>query len=1105
MAKRYKHTYKKEEVKKAYLKLKSHVYYDSSELFQRRQIAIFETGLDENNIFRTVPYIYQKFTDVFHDISQNNFEEKFEVIATAITDYDENSAFFDSFFEKIKLITLPKKFVSEKTKNKIPDNYISNIREHDKYEIERATIFIDLPIELHIISVLWLMYYGYRLDKELGDECLGNRLILNKEKSDIIEGTGLFKPYFSQYQKWRDNAVEAAQLKISKDENIAFINLDIKDYFHSVRIDFKQIEEKLSINKNDNLHKIFKRIHVEYTEKLVSRNIPHQNIANEISNKVILPIGLSSSYVLGNWYLFDFDNRIKEKIRPIYYSRYVDDILMVIPKPNISFNEKDPCSQIKFDFSKYKKEEILLNESISFEFDNLNIIEKFLLITFYPVIKIVDYPEWLKVTPKEKEDSKVILKLTCIPDCYIQSDKTLLYFFDSRESTTVIDKLKQELDERSSEFRDFPDELETDDSFDSQAYHLIFDGTEGKIRTLKDYKENRYGLSVFLANRIFSALRRVKNVDKKESAKILKLFKGLNTLEYYKLWEKIFTYFLVNGDKEGFISFYKHTFEQIKKISLPNNSENKGVTERELQSYTLRYFDIAIELVFSLNPLFFRKGTKEQKEFEVLQNTIRQEYEWIFGEAQVQPDSFYITRFRRSNLVRHHYVTHPLLNYSRAAKSDKLNLVDRKLPNNDTLNIKLLEWHEHALKNSPRRVKFWECCIAVATKRILNMSLSEPDSFKDERYFYTNILGNSIKKVEDQDEQIEHIPFYLDEAFELYDKINEPHSPVSILSFDERKKLFFDLKKVDFADSFSNISINEIGVSTKNKFENKPKIAFANTKLNYEYFIASLRGEPVLDSERFQTFARLLNESRIADADLFLLPECSVPYELISSFAKYSEKNQMSIIAGLEHWKVKSISLNFIVTILPIEVNGVNDSIVVYRLKNHYSHHEEMDVRGNDNIVPKPLKYRYDLFNWKGLYFSPYYCVELADIIHRSIFKSKVDLIISSEWNQDTNYFSSIVESLSRDLHCYVAQVNNSEYGDSRLTQPTKTEKKDLIRLKGGLNNTILVGEIDINSLREFQRKNYELTKDDKTFKPVPPDLNKASVIKRIKNKKHYD
>ena len=34
-----------EELKLAYIKLKSHIYYDTTELFQRKKLAIFETGL----------------------------------------------------------------------------------------------------------------------------------------------------------------------------------------------------------------------------------------------------------------------------------------------------------------------------------------------------------------------------------------------------------------------------------------------------------------------------------------------------------------------------------------------------------------------------------------------------------------------------------------------------------------------------------------------------------------------------------------------------------------------------------------------------------------------------------------------------------------------------------------------------------------------------------------------------------------------------------------------------------------------------------------------------------------------------------------------------
>jgi hypothetical protein len=75
-------------------------------------------------------------------------------------------------------------------------------------------------------------------------------------------------------------------------------------------------------------------------------------------------------------------------------------------------------------------------------------------------------------------------------------------------------------------------------------------------------------------------------------------------------------------------------------------------------------------------------------------------------------------------------------------------------------------------------------------------------------------------------------------------------------------------------------------------------------------------------------------------------------------------------------------------------------------------------------------------------------------------------LLIASEYNRDTNYFSNIVESISRDLHVYFAQVNTSQFGDSRITQPSRTEIKDILKLKGGENDTILVGKIDLGKLR---------------------------------------
>ena len=123
----------------------------------------------------------------------------------------------------------------------------------------------------------------------------------------------------------------------------------------------------------------------------------------------------------------------------------------------------------------------------------------------------------------------------------------------------------------------------------------------------------------------------------------------------------------------------------------------------------------------------------------------------------------------------------------------------------------------------------------------------------------------------------------------------------------------------------------------------------------------------------------------------------------------------------------------------------------------------------------------------------------MTSIIERSMFQSYADFLIAIEWNRDVNYYSNILESLSRDIHCYCVQVNSSDYGDSRITKPSKTEEKDIMRTKGGINSTILVDEIDIGKMRDFQLKEYELQANDRSFKPTPPGFDPEIVLKKIK------
>jgi len=170
-----------------------------------------------------------------------------------------------------------------------------------------------------------------------------------------------------------------------------------------------------------------------------------------------------------------------------------------------------------------------------------------------------------------------------------------------------------------------------------------------------------------------------------------------------------------------------------------------------------------------------------------------------------------------------------------------------------------------------------------------------------------------------------------------------------------------------------------------------------------------------------------------------------------------------------------------------------------FQLKNHYSPEEKRLIGGYNFSIPENVHKR-PLYCWRDCYFPVYNCYELANINDRSEFISWADMVVAVEFNRDTNYFGSIIESLARDLHCYCVQVNTSEYGDSRITQPKRTEEQNLLTVKGGINQALLIEEIDIQSLREFQIKDYTLQKNA-IFKPTPPGFNADIVIKKIKDR----
>lgn len=310
-------------------------------------------------------------------------------------------------------------------------------------------------------------------------------------------------------------------------------------------------------------------------------------------------------------------------------------------------------------------------------------------------------------------------------------------------------------------------------------------------------------------------------------------------------------------------------------------------------------------------------------------------------------------------------------------------------------------------------------------------------------------------------------------------------------------------------------NFQEVKLPSSSESRSYIRIALAHVMVRAENIRLSYRGEENVRIDRRLLLNKLLNDVRQygiskqdEKIDLLILPEVSVPHRWTQKLVQWSRRHQIGIVCGLEHRiDASSVAWNELLTVLPfIDANGHRLCTPFRRLKRHYSPHESFSLQNNQRSLPDYAnavfqnKSQYQLFHWRGSSFAVYNCYELASLEDRSIFKGKVDFLIASEYNPDVSYFSNIVESAARDLHCFVVQVNSSDFGDTRVVSPSTTEsqKNNPLRLKGGDNQTFLTMALPIARLREHQRVGYGLQRESTEFKPTPPDFPLAEVMRRI-------
>ena len=652
----------------------------------------------------------------------------------------------------------------------------------------------------------------------------------------------------------------------------------------------------------------------------------------------------------------------------------------------------------------------------------------------------------------EKVDGKYVLNKIYNPyktdssRILIQDSKVKVFYFKAGESDALITCFKKKISENKSEFRHMPGD---DMVFGKEDYNSIYDlkndESINKFRGIEKISIDKFELSKLLGKylRIGGLVSDTKETGFERHIK--RMFDNKGLVENYGAWEKIIEILVINESWDNLSDFVKTIMKAINSVEYAKDGKLCEQIKKSLCLYLNACLTKSLSLVWG--------------------NEVKD----IIGDICKN------TNIRKSKFLRRRK------GYCSTRMNDKsvmpilVDMLDLPLVFRDSKAINLCDfrqaieyckdsWDENYIYY-PYLVTMYDLAIIECVRGLVKES---SEGFKDYYNSFKRQYAHYIKcNYQIEEDRLEHI-----------------------------------LRVENISNHFSDKD-NCYYTEINNERKDKLKLAIANVRLNHDNFKKVIMDIPNRSYKRYKDLAKVINEAIDAKADMLILPEGYLPYEWLATLSRTCAKSNLAVVTGIEHIKKGSSVYNLTAVILPYEDEFSKNAFVSFHLKTHYAPGEKHEINGYRlNAISGS---HYELYKWHDCYFPVYCCYEIASIVDRSLFQSYADFLVTIEWNKDINYYSNILESLSRDIHTYCIQVNSSDYGDSRIAKPSKTEDKDIMRTKGGKNSTILVDEIDIKKLREFQFKEYNLQAYDKNFKPTPPGFKPDIVLKKIRGEYLFD
>ncbi|MCW2244985.1 hypothetical protein M2352_000576 [Azospirillum fermentarium] len=874
-------------------------------------------------------------------------------------------------------------------------------------------VMAECSLDFHVLSTLWMMEVGHLFDAKLTDCAYGNRLRRTQDGKHINPlSLGSFTPYLKPFRDWRDNGIKSMRTALDAGKKIIAITADVCSFYHELNpgfmLDQSFVKNILDLELTDEQVKL---------NRLFVRAL--QVWAAGTPLKRGLPVGLPASAIVANVALLELDRVVERQVVPLYYGRYVDDILLVMENGASFRSTAEPWEWL---FSRSDGKLAWANPEEKKE------------IAFQPVY-----------FQQGASESQI----------HFSNTKNKVFMLAGEPGKALVDAIDHQIYERASEWRAMP-------QLPRSASYV---GTDLLAATQSDGEaaDNLRKADALTMRRAGFAIR-LRDLEAYERDLLPDAWR-----DHRRAFFRAFTQHVLVLPQ-----FFDLAVYLSRVIRLATACEDFCDLRKIIDALGYLHKQIKEHCTVSIKACLANNTPPDAEIIDCWQRqlftTVRESITAAFPP-------------RLSKIGAQSWQEH-MERYSPAFGSN--NIQSWPLSAKD-LQRDQAQWFSFDLAHMPFRF------VGLPTEMVAQRGIPAKKTVA--------ICGEAVDLLPDTVlEGIRQLtqwlrlkglphgllfatrPFNIAELFIVNKESYTEHGLASMRAVVLALRGFKLNEKMPCFDKHGVLQIPD-GKTPQYS------IAVSSWKTHLDSWAAAVTSSPDPDIDRYARLNRLLDGviAHPQHSRYFILPELALPAHWFIRIARKLQGRGISLITGIEYLHAGKSRVRNQVWASLSHVGLGFPSFMIYRQdKQHPALHEELELQRVAGMEMKPDKV------WKippiiqhgDFRFALLVCSELTNISYRAALRGQVDALFVPEWNQDTETFNALVESAALDIHAYVIQCNDRQYGDSRIRAPFKDSwKRDVLRVKGGITDYCVIGQIDVHALRQFQSSHRS---PGKPFKPVP-------------------